>query len=440
MHCFLIAAETLGLKRILLILILCLVYQGYGQSFQDLPPDFGYRAYERVKTLSGFGTRTAGSVAEQSTVEYVSEAFSNLLMSVEIDTFYYNSIQLKNRQIKINGKSFPIQTAYLQANLQDTITLRAEGYVVKTLGDTNLPIESKTVFSKTSNQVIKLKEYDPKAVFVVRNDDFAKVVQYHGKPVEVQISIRKKYQPQRSFNIVATFPDTNKQQDEIIITAHWDSQKGPGADDNASGTAVLLELASYFQPFASSLPYRLKFVALGAEEVGLIGSKAYILNHSGKLINCLLNINIDGVGRGKKVYIEMKRPLKFTEYDTSSSMELISTDNFQTNLLTSFLEVYRNSSSSAIYPKWLQRNIKTTMKELHYRYSKASCCSGADHRSFAYLDIPVVYLTIISKEKNKLRHSERDIPSREFVENLEKAGNIVRKLIIKTGEKETLYP
>ena len=428
------------MKRILLILVFYLAYQGYGQSFPSLPPDFGYGAYERVVTLSEFGTRTAGSEAEQSTVEYVSETFSNLSMDVEIDTFYYHSIELKNRQIRINGNSFPIQTAYLQANFQDTITLQAKGYVMEALGDTNLPIESKIVFSKISNQVITLKEFAPKAVLVVRNDDFAKVRQYHRKPVEVQITVGKKYQPKRSFNIVATFPNTNKPQNDVIITAHWDSQKGPGADDNASGTAVLMELAKYFRPFANSLPYNLKFVALGAEEVGLIGSKAYIISHSGELRSCWLNINIDGVGRGKKVYIEMKRPLKFTEYDTSSNLELISTDHFQTNLLTSFLEVYRHSSSSAIYPKWLQNNIKATMKELHYRYSKASCCSGADHRSFAYLNIPVVYLTIISKRKNKLRHSQRDIPSIEFVENLEKAGNIVRKLIIKTGENETLNP
>jgi len=377
-------------------------------------------------------------VAEKNTIDYLNEQFSSLSMNVEIDTFYFSWVRLKDRQILINGKYLPVQTAYINHSFRDTIVLSGEGYVAAARLDSVTDIQDKIVLSVVSNQVILLKGQAPKAVLVFSKAVFPEVMEYHGKLVALQISVGKKGRPRKSYNLVATYSYATGKGGELILTAHWDSQQGPGADDNASGTAVLVELARYFQPLANSLPYDLTFVALGAEEVGLIGSKAYILQHATELKNCLLNINIDGVGRGKKVYIEMKHPLKFTESDTSSSLELISTDSFQTNLLTSFLEVYRNSSSPAIYPKWLQSNIKATMKELHYRYSKASCCSGADHRSFAYLDIPVVYLTIISKGKNKLRHSQEDLPARRFIGNLEKTGNIVRKLILQTASEEGL--
>lgn len=60
----------------------------------------------------------------------------------------------------------------------------------------------------------------------------------------------------------------------IIIGAHYDAVPGtPGADDNASGVAVLLELAHFFSVHAPTSP--LWFVAFDLEEYGLLGSDAY---------------------------------------------------------------------------------------------------------------------------------------------------------------------
>ncbi len=58
----------------------------------------------------------------------------------------------------------------------------------------------------------------------------------------------------------------------VIVGAHYDAVKaGQGADDNASGVGVMLELAE--RVASCKLPYDLVFVAFGAEEVGLIGSE-----------------------------------------------------------------------------------------------------------------------------------------------------------------------
>lgn len=60
----------------------------------------------------------------------------------------------------------------------------------------------------------------------------------------------------------------------ILIGAHYDTVLGsPGADDNATGIAVLLELASFFSTKTANFP--LRFVAFDLEEYGLIGSTAY---------------------------------------------------------------------------------------------------------------------------------------------------------------------
>ena len=60
----------------------------------------------------------------------------------------------------------------------------------------------------------------------------------------------------------------------ILIGAHYDAVPGtPGADDNATGVAVLLELAAVFT--AIPLKYPVRLVAFDLEEYGLLGSQAY---------------------------------------------------------------------------------------------------------------------------------------------------------------------
>lgn len=87
----------------------------------------------------------------------------------------------------------------------------------------------------------------------------------------------------------------------VLVGAHYDAQGMrdtdvfPGADDNASGVAALLEIAriSKNQPTGPDLV----FVAFGAEERGLLGARAYVENPSVPLSRVVLMINLDMVGR-----------------------------------------------------------------------------------------------------------------------------------------------
>lgn len=80
-----------------------------------------------------------------------------------------------------------------------------------------------------------------------------------------------------SHNVIATKkPDANKKntKDIIIIGSHHDSVEGaPGANDDASGVAVTLELARVLSKLKTDT--ELRFVTFGAEENGLIGSEKY---------------------------------------------------------------------------------------------------------------------------------------------------------------------
>jgi len=110
-----------------------------------------------------------------------------------------------------------------------------------------------------------------------------------------------------SENIWAYFEGTDKKEEIIVITAHYDHigmKNGEiynGADDNASGTSALLEIAEIFTK-AKKNGYSPKrsvlFLHVTGEEYGLHGSR-YYTNHNPifPLENTITNINIDMIGR-----------------------------------------------------------------------------------------------------------------------------------------------
>ena len=79
-------------------------------------------------------------------------------------------------------------------------------------------------------------------------------------------------------NVVGVLPGTDPTAGEYIVGAHYDSAYNPGADDNESGVAGVLEAANVLSKyeFKSSLV----FIAFDREEQGLIGSSAYASAHS----------------------------------------------------------------------------------------------------------------------------------------------------------------
>ena len=87
-----------------------------------------------------------------------------------------------------------------------------------------------------------------------------------------------------------------------MIGAHYDSVRvGRGAFDNASGVALMMELADALRD--EKTPYTLVFVAFGAEEAGLRGSEHYVAEMSEQArADTVLMLNFDSVATGDRVY------------------------------------------------------------------------------------------------------------------------------------------
>ena len=106
-------------------------------------------------------------------------------------------------------------------------------------------------------------------------------------------------------NNICYYIDNEKTDKSIFFTAHYDhlGQFGPvtynGANDNASGVALMLTLAEYFQKHKDEIPINLYFIAFTGEELGMLGSKAFVNDHLYMNCDgCDFVINLDLVGTG----------------------------------------------------------------------------------------------------------------------------------------------
>ena len=125
-------------------------------------------------------------------------------------------------------------------------------------------------------------------------------------PTSIKVNIENKFIKKfDAANICAMVPGTQKPDSFIFITAHYDHLGGmgrdtyfPGANDNASGVALLLSLAKYYAIHPQK--YSIGFILFAGEEIGLLGSKYYTEHPIVPLKNIRFLSNTDLAGTGSE--------------------------------------------------------------------------------------------------------------------------------------------
>ncbi|MCF6348391.1 MAG: M28 family metallopeptidase [Flavobacteriaceae bacterium] len=180
-----------------------------------------------------------------------------------------------------------------------------------------------------------------------------------------------------SENVIAYIKGTEKSDEYIVLSAHYDhlGVRGEeiynGADDDASGTSAVLEIAEAFQKASKDGkgPKRsIIFLNVTGEEEGLFGSKFYTENPIFPLENTVVNLNIDMVGRFDKKHA-----------DNPEFVYLIGADKLSQEL---------HDLSEAV-------NKKYTNLILDYTYNDENDPNRfyyrSDHYNFAKNNIPIIF-------------------------------------------------
>lgn len=234
------------------------------------------------------------------------------------------------------------------------------------------------------------------------------------QPFEAK-SRRTKTTPQ-TFNVIATLPgnDPKLKEEYVVIGGHYDTTANPkmkflsfkddinnGADDNASGTAMVLEL---FEKYASTKNHKrtLVFILFGAEELGLLGSNYFVENSTIDLAKVQLMVNLDMVGR-----LDEEKNVYLGGVPTADNLD---------ELVDSFIE---------------SSNLNVTVYE-HTATGIRSLFSRSDHYNFYKKDIPsLFFFTGIHKDY----HSPRDEANLVNYEGLKLISDLADKVVLQAANQ-----
>ncbi len=178
-------------------------------------------------------------------------------------------------------------------------------------------------------------------------------------------------------NVLGYVEGSDKKDEVIVVSAHYDhiGKKGDdvynGADDNASGTSAVMEMAEAFVQAKKDGhgPRRsILFLHVTGEEKGLLGSKYYAENPIFPLANTVANVNVDMIGRVDQTY-----------KDNPNYIYVIGSDRLSTDL-------HRiNENMNATYSQLI----------LDYTYNSESDPNRyyfrSDHYNFAEKGIPAIF-------------------------------------------------
>ena len=164
-----------------------------------------------------------------------------------------------------------------------------------------------------------ITDYSPAAVVVAGKDKlvWSTATEVDKRPViftnvipdkirKVRLEIQEKFIDScRTQNIIGRIGPENDSDSVMVVTAHYDhlgmmgkDTRFPGANDNASGTALMLDLAKELNTVTDSLRFPVLFIAFSGEEAGLLGS-GYFVSHPViglDKIKFLINLDLAGTG------------------------------------------------------------------------------------------------------------------------------------------------
>lgn len=120
---------------------------------------------------------------------------------------------------------------------------------------------------------------------------------------QLNVQVKNKFTTKTLSNVVGVLPGKNKANEVVLFSAHYDhlgitadgNEIYNGADDNASGTTAVIQLAQYFSHVAKQENNRtLIFVAFSAEEMGGYGSRYFSQQVNPEDITAMINIEMVG--------------------------------------------------------------------------------------------------------------------------------------------------
>jgi hypothetical protein len=266
----------------------------------DLPPDFAAEAVKHVKALVRLGSRTAGGPNEDQAARYVADRFREMGLRVEIEPFAFESFEVSRVRAKTGDENLrPVEIGMDPYTTE--LSYAGPCFLLDPRKPSTWPnrelIDGRTIVTaKTADASLhfRLATLGPRFIVYLSPSEFLRLKRHTAR--DIWLSVDGRLEKGRSLNVIAHL-GAPLPAPQILLVAHLDSYRDcRGANDNATGVGALIELARYFKNLGTPLGFGFSFIAFGAEELGILGSRHYVAEHAEDLEHLVLVLALDNLG------------------------------------------------------------------------------------------------------------------------------------------------
>ena len=235
-----------------------------------------------------------------------------------------------------------------------------------------------------------------------------------GAPVKLDIDVKTKFQAAdtRGYNVIGEIPGSDLKDEIVMLGAHLDSWQGAtGATDNASGSAVMMEVMRILKTIGANPRRTIRIALWSGEEQGLLGSRAYVKNTF-----------------GDRTTMQLINPAheKFSAY--------YNIDNGTGKVRGIYLQ--GNEAARSIFTSWLE-----PLKDLGATTVTISNTGGTDHLSFDEVGLPGFQFIQDEIEYNtRTHHTNMDSYDHLIADDLKQISVVVASFVYNTAMRNEKIP
>jgi hypothetical protein len=261
-----------------------------------------------------------------------------------------------------------------------------------------------------------------------------------GEKVKMEVELAVEFQDKdlNGYNTIAEIPGSDPTlKDEIVMLGgHMDSwHGGTGATDNGAGVAVGMEAVRIIQALGLKPRRTIRIALWSGEEQGLLGSRAYVANHFGKMETppaATTAANGNGNGNGTPVAPPTPVLVKLPEYDKLAGY--FNLDNGTGKIRGVYLQ--GNESTAGLFRQWL-----APFRDLGAETLSLSNTGGTDHLAFDAIGLPgFQFIQDEIEYDTRTHHSNMDVFDRIQADDLKQASTIMAAFIYNTAMRDEKLP
>lgn len=270
----------------------------------------------------------------------------------------------------------------------------------------------------------------PQVVLAVEHyNRIARIIQA-GQDVKIEVELEVEFQDSdlMGYNTIAEIPGTDLKDEIVMLGGHMDSwHSGTGATDNGAGVAVAMEAVRIIQALNLKPRRTIRIALWSGEEQGLLGSRAYVAEHLGRMEQPVAM----GSGDSSSSNTDPKLVTK-PDYDKVSAY--FNLDNGTGRIRGVYLQ--GNEAVRHIFREWL-----APFNDLGASTLTIANTGGTDHLSFDAIGIPgFQFIQDEVEYSTRTHHSNQDVFDRIQEEDMTQAATIMATFVYNTAMRDEKLP